>query len=100
MDRKTFYQDEIVVEEGKFDRVKIGTDKKFFYPLKEGETNLVRYEYNLSEKAVAPIKKGDEIGEIKIFLDNNLLFSEKIFTMEDIKEKGILQKIFDVISQW
>ena len=94
------YQDEIVVEEGKFDRVKIGTDKKFFYPLKEGETNLVRYEYNLSEKAVAPIKKGDEIGEIKIFLDNNLLFSEKIFTMEDIKEKGILQKIFDVISQW
>ena len=94
------FNEEINVEDGKAQFVKIGTEKSFLYPLKKCEAELIRYEYNIDEKVIAPVKKGEEIGEIKIFLDKNLLFSEKIFTMEDIKEKGVLQKIFDVISLW
>lgn len=90
----------ILVEEGKSEIARIGTTQKFLYPLMENEIENVYYEYKINEKVEAPVLKGDEIGEIKIFLDKNLLFSEKIYTMEDIKEKGILQKIFDVISQW
>lgn len=90
----------IEVEDGRKDEVSIATNKKFFYPLRKNEQDKVRYEYKIKEKITAPVRKGDEIGEIRIYLDKDLLFSEKIYTMEDIRTKGVLQKIIDVISQW
>ena len=94
------FPDNIEVSDGRKDFVLIGTEKKFYYPLLEKEKDLIRYEYKIKDKIEAPICKGDEIGEIRIFLDKELLFSEKIYTMEDIRTKGVLQKILDVISQW
>ena len=94
------YPESISVENGSKDSVLISRLKSCYYPLKEGEKEKISVELNLTDKVKAPIKKGDEIGEIRIFIDKDLLFSEKIFTMEDVKEKGVLQKIGDVISQW
>lgn len=97
---KIEYPDSILVENGCSNTVKTSKLNECFYPLKKGEKEKISVEINLVDKMLAPIKKGDEIGEIKIFMDKDLLFSEKIFTMEDVKEKGVLQKIGDVISQW
>ena len=94
------YPDSVPVEDGKADSVKIGTRQKFSYPLKEGEIEQISYEYHLKDFVEAPVEKHDEVGEIKIFLDNDLLFSEKIYTMEDVRKKGLLQKLKDVISKW
>lgn len=91
---------EIVVDDGRSEKVMIGTGGSFYYPLKTDELEKIKYEYFIDEKVQAPVSKGDEIGQIKIFLDKNLLFSEKIFTIEDVRTKGVLQKIIDVISQW
>ena len=91
---------EIVVDDGRSEKVMIGTGGSFYYPLKADELEKIKYEYFIDEKVQAPVSKGDEIGQIKIFLDKNLLFSEKIFTIEDVRTKGVLQKIIDVISQW
>ena len=44
--------------------------------------------------------KGTEIGEVKIFLDNDLLFSEKIYTMDNIQKIGVWSNIQDIISNW
>ena len=91
---------EIVVDDGRSEKVMIGTGGSFYYPLKTDELEKIKYKYFIDEKVQAPVSKGDEIGQIKIFLDKNLLFSEKIFTIEDVRTKGVLQKIIDVISQW
>lgn len=94
------YPEFIEVEDGRQETVKISTLKNFNYPLKKDEIDKIEYVYSVNETVEAPVEKGDEIGEIRIFLDKELLFSEKIFTMEDIRTKGILQKIFDIISGW
>ena len=94
------YPESIPVENGSKEYVPLSKIKSCYYPLKKGEKEKISVELNLPENVSAPIKKGDEIGEIRIFIDKDLLFSEKIFTMEDVKEKGVLQKISDVISQW
>lgn len=94
------YPEFIEVEDGRQETVKISTLKNFNYPLKKDEIDKIEYLYSVNETVEAPVEKGDEIGEIRIFLDKELLFSEKIFTMEDIRTKGILQKIFDIISGW
>jgi len=49
-------------------------------PLKEGEK--CHYEIELPKKAVLPIKKDTIIGKINIFVENDLLFSKNIYTIE------------------
>ena len=94
------YDKEIKVVGGKKDVVQIGTNNTFYYPLKREELNKVDYVYNIQESIEAPVDKGEEIGQIKIFIDNNLIFCEKVVTMETVRRNSIWSKIYDLIEKW
>ncbi len=94
------YSNSVPVLEGRKNKVTIQSTKNFVYPLKNEEISLIKYEYNILQNISAPIKKGDDVGEIKIFLDKELLFCEKVYTIEEIESKGVFQKIFDILKQW
>ena len=94
------YKRTIPVEEGRMSEVRIGTEGKFLYPLKESELDKVEYRVKVDEKLVAPVKKGQEVGKVEIFIDNNLLFEEKIYTMEEVRGNTIWNKIKDFIFKW
>ena len=55
--------------------------KDVVVPLTEKEKDCVTIEYVLPEILAADVKSGDEIGEIKIYCENNLIFTEKVFTI-------------------
>ena len=57
------------------------TNEDFFYPLKNGEFEKLRLEYNVT---LNDASEGDEVGKIDIFLDNRLLKSLKLYTMNKI----------------
>ena len=94
------YQKKIPVKNGKQEDVKVFTRNGFSYPLKLSELSKVEIIYEVPNYVEAPIKKEAEIGELKIYFDNCLLFSEKIYTMEDVKEIGLLQNIKDIVAKW
>ena len=94
------FKDHLPVVEGKTNSVKIGTSEKFLYPLTEDEVKKLKFEYTLPDSLTAPMKKGQQVGQVEIFLDNNLLFSEKIFTIEDVKPKSVLQRMKDFFGNW
>ena len=94
------YKNKLKVEEGESEEVKIGTKESFFYPLKKNELKKIKYTYKIEDSITAPVEKGREVGEVKIFLDNDLLFSEKFYTMENVRRNSIFRKFFDVIEQW
>ena len=52
-------------------------------PLKKGEN--ARYEIEVPQNANFPIKNNEEIGKIKVFVENKLLFFEKIYTIESVE---------------
>ena len=56
--------------------------------------------YNLPNSVLAPVFKDELIGEVEIYLDNCLLFSEKIYTMDNVKKIGVWSSIKDVLSDW
>lgn len=91
---------EISVLNGAKDKAKIGTKGKFVYPLTEKERESLRFKYTYPKEIEAPMKKGQEIGMAEIFLGNDLLFSEKIFTIEDVKPKSLLQRMKDFFAEW
>lgn len=94
------YLDSINVVGGKKEFVKVGTKGKFLYPLRNDEIDKIDYVYNLKQKLEAPVDKDEVVGEIKIFIDNNLIFSEKVVTMEMIRRNSIWTKFFELIENW
>ncbi len=57
------------------------TEEDFYYPLCYGELNDLRLEYNVF---LDNAKVGDNVGEIKIFFNNHLIKTLKLFTMNKI----------------
>lgn len=63
----------ILVEKSKEKRFEILISGDKIELLKKSEKDKIRYEYNVSTKVVAPIREGEKLGEILIFLDDELL---------------------------
>ena len=90
----------IPVTEGDKESVKVYSMKGFKYPLKEDELTKINIERELPEILDAPIEKEQIVGEIKIFYDKDLIFSEKIYTMESVRSLDIKDKVKDIIDKW
>ena len=94
------YDRTVQVLNGRADTAQLGTKEHFFYPLTEKEVEKLRFVYACPEALEAPMAKNSEVGKVEIFLGNDLLFSEKIITIEDIKPKSILQRMKDFFGNW
>ncbi len=81
-------------------KVKVYTQKGFMYPLTDDEEQKIKTEINLPSGLCAPIKKEQIVGEVKIYLDNHLLFCEKIYTMEDVISNKVTDNFKRIISKW
>lgn len=90
----------ISVEQGKKDYVKTFSKKGFNYPLTKEETSRIIIKYNLPNSVIAPVEKDTVIGDLEIYLDNCLLFSEKIYTMDNVKKIGVWSSMQDILSEW
>lgn len=90
----------IPVEEGEIESVKVYSMKGFKYPLKEEELSKINIERELPEILSAPVEKEQIVGEIKIFYDKDLIFLEKVYTMESVKSLDIKDKMKDIIDKW
>ena len=54
-------------------------------PIKESEKNDIRIDVNYTKDLKLPIKKDTAIGNVCIYLKNNLIFTQKIYNIIDIK---------------
>ena len=97
---KVFAPRKIRVEEGKRKEAVLEPKERSFYPLREDEIDKVKYEFFFPESITAPMDKEQEVGEIKIFFDNNLLFSLKFTTLDKVEAKGVFERFFDILNRW
>ncbi len=82
------------------EKTDVGSIGPIVYPLKSGERELVRYEISELKNVKAPQKIGAEVGKIKIYLQNELLFEEKLFMIEDAKSKSVGDLLQEIVSDW
>lgn len=90
----------ICVTNGRTDKAQVGTMGHYYYPLKESEVKAIQIDYQIEQKLEAPVEKGQEVGVVKIYLNKNLLFCEKIFTIDGVRRNSLWQKLYDVLAQW
>lgn len=101
-DLSSFYhfKNYVEVENAKQEFVKLDAEKCAFYPLRVGELDMIKIEYSLPSKISAPVTKGQKVGKILIFYNNDLLFLKNIYTMEDIRSNTYLDSVRKAISNW
>ena len=88
------------VENGKQDNVKVYTKRGFIYPLTKEEKSKVVVKINMPNFLKAPLEKEQIIGNFEIYLENNLLFTEKIYTMESVKSNRLIDNFETIIEEW
>ena len=80
--------------------VKTYSQKSFSYPLTDEEESLINIKVNLPNQIEAPLKKEQIVGNIEIYLNNCLLFSENIYTMESVMSNNVIDNFKRILSKW
>ena len=92
--------DNVTIDNGDKAFTRIYHKNGFSVVCKRGEEDkyLVKYEYPTNIKA--PLLKGQKIGEVKIYYDNNLIFTEDLCSIEDVGEIKPEIKLRDILDKW
>ena len=98
--QSVYFNREVSVVDGKKNIAIIAPKEKYYYPLQDFEIKNLNYKVEIPDKLVAPKKTNEEVGEIKIFFNNNLIFSLKFTTIEDVETKGVIERFFDILNRW
>lgn len=91
---------EILVEDGVEDKVATYVKEEICYPLTADELKKVRIEYDIKEQLNAPVEKDCIVGKQNVFLSDELIASQDVFAIKEIKEKNVGDKIHDIIDKW
>lgn len=72
----------------------------FSYPLTQDEKQDINIDVDYEQSLDAPKQKDAEVGMITIKFKGDVIHSQKICTIEEIKEKNVSDKVKDIIDQW
>ena len=86
------------VVQGRQPYVRAYTYRPLYYPLKDGEAALIRCVADVPEKVGAPVKKDQVLGDIKIYLENRLLFTENVCAMDEVKSTTLSERIGEILN--
>ena len=76
----------IPVQNGTFDEIELGIKSNINLPLSKREK--FRLKPVVPKKTKAPINKGQQIGELQVYIDENIIFSSS-FSVKDVEVKTI-----------
>ena len=79
------------------ERLPLYCREKFAFPLREGEKEELSFRLETGE---GPFDPGESVGKIKIYLGNDLIFSAKLYTMEEIEQRDFLSALFRILRRW
>ena len=80
---------------GKQSYVTLFCKNTFSYPLKKDEIEKVNIQLKDVKTMSAPVKNETKNGKIEIYLDKQLIFFDNLFTIYNVEEKNLFDKIID-----
>lgn len=88
------------IKNGKSEEVPVILKNDIWYPLTDAELQKTKGKLAINENLSAPIKNNTEIGTIELWLENNLIFSQKVYTIDVEKKEGISDFIKKIIKSY
>lgn len=90
----------VPVSEGKATEVGVAPTDRFSYPLRADERDKVRVAFEPAESLAAPVQKGAEAGNFSVTLDNRLLFTGKLYTINSVGGYDFTDYARKLVENW
>jgi len=87
---KDYKIENIYVEAGEKDNTIFMNKTEYTYPLKEGEIKNIKIGAEYDSVIKAPVAEEKVHGRLKVYYNNQLLFTSELYTIENIAKKSIL----------
>ena len=79
-------------------RGQVTTDEHFYLTIPKRKKKTIKTILEYEGPIIAPIKKGQKLGVLKVFLKGNLEKEINILSAEDIKKSNIFSRIFTSLN--
>jgi D-alanyl-D-alanine carboxypeptidase (penicillin-binding protein 5/6) len=83
---------------GDKDTVELGINVDTPITLPRGQSDKLKAHFELSQKLEAPISKGQEVGQLFLKLEDDVIATYPLVTLEDVNEGGLFDKAKDWVS--
>lgn len=89
---------DIEIIKGKQTKVAFATKEDIFVPLKKDGSEQCVYNLVIPDSMNAPINKGKQVGELEISVNDCLLFSKNIYSIDNVEKKGVMDYLKDFFT--
>ena len=88
------------VWQGDIQDLPLGVEKDLYITVPRNTADKIAAATNLNSTVVAPIRKGDQLGNIEIKLEGADLTTRPLVAMEDVPEGGITRRVADRVMMF
>lgn len=88
----------IPVKNGSADNADILVGQKLAYPLREEEINNVRTELKLPKQLRAPLKEGEKVGEMIVYMNDKKIGSLPLVSKSNVESVGLWAEILKLLK--
>lgn len=90
----------VKVEDGKKDKLSVIAENSLYLFSRKDQTRSVEINFTPKDKVVAPITKGDVVGNLSVYENGILIDNVCVLANEDISEKTYFDCIYDILENW
>ena len=94
------YIRDIPIENGDVSSIQVYSKEGLRLTLTDKEHADIHITYDLPEILSAPVKSNEVVGEVQVYYGKHLIFSEKVYTINEIDSKLLKDKVKDIIDRW
>ena len=90
----------IPLENGETNTIEVYSKMGLSLPLTENEFSSINVVYDLPNQLSAPLQNNQIVGEVKVYFDKDLIFSQKICTIGDVESIRLQDKMKEILKRW
>ncbi len=90
----------VPVWKGRDNQVPLGRPEPLVVAVPNGQVRLLRSELLRPDPLVAPLKLGQSVGRMKIYMANHLLTEKQLLVLNPVDESGVLGRAWDALRLW
>lgn len=100
---QTLYEPGIVLKEkdvyyGELEKVGVGVEASVVATFPRGYYKSIEAELKIEKLLEAPLSKGDEVGELKLRLHDEVIYTAPLVVLEDVTQAGVFGRMSDFVS--
>jgi len=88
------------VWKGKEDKVGLGLAAPLVLSVERGRYQQLKPMMDVPKQLVAPIRKGQVIGKLRVTLDNKVIAERPIIALQDVPEANFFGRLWDELMMW